>query len=78
MPLMQLSSAVLPAPFGPTSASSCEGGTVKEILDGGDAAEGKVEIVDLETLRALSSTPLPSCSSCVASRGIHDFRNHDS
>ena len=27
------------------------------------------------TLRALSSTPLPSCSSSSASRVLHDFRN---
>jgi hypothetical protein len=27
------------------------------------------------TLRALSSTPLLSCSSCVGSRVLHDFRN---
>lgn len=29
----------------------------------------------IDSALALSSTPLPSCSSCFGSRGLHDFRN---
>ncbi len=57
MPLMQLSTLVLPAPFGPISASSSPAlDRKRHVVEHGQAAEAQAQMLDLELSHTTSAT----------------------